>query len=265
MSLTEHQPADAIKQCCATAYQHDAVALVLGESYHPGGLALTRHLVRALELRAGQRVLDVASGPGATAFALATEFGLEVDGVDFGGATVARANEAATERGLNWRVRFHQGDAERIPLPDAAVAAVVCECAFCTFPDKATAAREMARVLEPGARVGITDVVLDPARLHPELATLAGWVACIADARPLGEYVDVLERAGLRVTLTEDHDEALVRMVEQIDARLRALRMVKVAVLDGVDFDLVLDHVSRARRAVDDGVVGYALLVAEKP
>jgi arsenite methyltransferase len=203
------------------------VALILGDSYHPGGLDLTRRLARALGLRPGDRVLDVASGPGTTAFLLASEFGVVVDGVDLGDLTVAKANATAASEGIADRVRFHLGDAERIPLPDASVDAVVCECAFCTFPDKQTAAAEMARVLKPGGCVGITDVALEPTRLDAELQSLAGWVSCLADARPVQQYVEILDGAGLTVRHTESHDDALARMVEQIDARLLAFRMAK--------------------------------------
>jgi ubiquinone/menaquinone biosynthesis C-methylase UbiE len=266
VSVHEHVAADAedVKLCCATAYQHDAVALILGESYHPGGLDLTRRVARTIELRPGDRVLDLASGPGTTAFLLASEFGVEVDGVDLGDLTVAKANATAASEGLGEQVRFHLGDAERIPLPDASVDAVVCECAFCTFPDKKTAAAEMARVLKPGGRVGITDVALDPARLDAELQTLAGWVACLADARPVAEYVELLAGAGLTVTHTEAHDDALARMIDQIDARLVAFRMAKVAALESIDFDTARERAALAARAVADGIAGYSLLVAHK-
>jgi SAM-dependent methyltransferase len=265
MTVSEGAPdAAAIKACCATAYQNDAVALILGESYHPGGLALTRRLAQALDLRRGERVLDVASGPGATAFLLAAEFGVRVDGVDLGEASVAAANAAAETRGPADTVRFHLGDAERIPLPDGSVDAIVCECAFCTFPDKATAAAEMARVLRPGGRVGITDVALDPARLDAELQTLAGWVACMADARPVAEYVTLLDDAGLTVTRTEAHDDALAEMVTQIDGRLRAFRLAKVPALESIDFDTALERVAAAERAVREEIAGYSLLVATK-
>ena len=253
-----------LKVCCAAAYQRDAVALILGESYHPGGLELTRRLARSLDLRSGQRVLDVASGPGATAFLLASEFGVEVDGVDLGDQQVAAANAKAAANGLSRRVRFSVGDAERLPLPDASVDAVVCECAFCTFPDKPTAASEMARVLKPGGRIGITDVALDPNRLHDELRTLAGWVACLADARPVEQYVDLLADAGLRVTLREAHDDALARMIDQVDARLVAFRMAGAAGLEGIDFDTARQRTALAAQAVRDGIAGYTLLVAEK-
>ncbi|MDP9386980.1 MAG: methyltransferase domain-containing protein [Actinomycetota bacterium] len=258
------QDPEQVKVCCSTAYQRDAVALILGESYHPGGLDLTRRLARAIGLRAGERVLDVASGPGATAFLLAAEFGAHVEGVDLGEQSVATANARAAAEGLSDRVRFTVGDAERLPLDDESVDAVVCECAFCTFPDKATAAAEMARVLKPGGRIGITDVALDPNRLHDELKTLAGWVACLADARPVEEYADLLGTAGLRVTLTEAHDDALARMIEQIDARLVAFRLAKVPALEGIDFDTARSRTALAAQAVRDGIAGYTLLVAEK-
>jgi ubiquinone/menaquinone biosynthesis C-methylase UbiE len=257
--------AEEVKACCTAAYQADAVALILGDSYHPGGLALTRRLAKALGLRSGERVADVASGPGSTAFLLAAEFGVAVDGIDLGEAAVAAANARAVDAGVDDHVAFHVGDAERLPLPDESVDAVVCECALCTFPDKAAAANEMARVLKPGGRVGITDVTLDPDRLDPELASLAGWVACIADARPVDDYRQHLERAGLQVTLTEAHDQALAKMIETIDARLVAYRMMSAPALVGIDIDAVRQKVAIAARAVADGVAGYSLLVAQKP
>jgi arsenite methyltransferase len=260
--LTPTDPG-TIKACCAAAYQHDVVALVLGESYHPGGLDLTRHLARTLGLRPGQRVLDVASGPGTTALMLAEEFGVQVDGVDLGEASVTRARAAAAERGLEERAHFQVGDAERLPFGDATFDAVVCECAFCTFPAKSVAAAEFARVLRPGGRLGLTDVTLDPARLDPQLATLAGHVACLADARPAAEYEALLAAAGLSRVVSEPHDDALAAMVAQIDARVRALSILD---LPGVTIDLeaVLGHLAAARRAVTGGVAGYHLLVAER-
>lgn len=253
-----------IKACCAASYGSDAVALLLGESYHPGGLALTRRLAGRLRLRRGRRVADVAAGPGATARLLAAEYGVTVDGVDLAESTVEHARTAT---GPAAPVRFHAGDAERLPLPDDRFDAVVCECAFCTFPDKASAAAEFARVLRPGGRVGITDVSVSAGGLPAELTTLAAWVACIADARPLAEYSAILDRAGLRTVHTERHDEAIARMIDEIDARIRLLRMTAPARLAdaGVDVPAVLRYTALARQAVADGLIGYVLLVAEKP
>lgn len=261
------RPADTpelTKSCCAAAYSGDVVSLVLGESYHPGGLTLTRSLLGHLGLAPGGRVLDVASGPGATALLIAAEHPVEVDGVDLSESNVARGAEAALRGGLAARLRFHLGDAERLPFEDATFDAVVCECAFCTFPDKATAAAELARVLRPGGRLGITDVTIAPPGLTGELAGLAGWVACLADARPLEEYSSILATAGLRTVHTERHDPALARMVEQIDARLQALGMMRPSMpaLAGVDFERAAELTGQAAAAVREGIAGYAMLVA---
>jgi SAM-dependent methyltransferase len=265
-----------VKTCCAAAYGSDMAALILGDSYHPGGLDLTRRLARALDLRPGQRVLDVASGPGNTALLLAAEFSVTVDGVDLGETSVARAREAAQSAGFADRVRFRVGDAERLPFDDGTFDALVCECALCTFPDKPAAAAEFARVLAPGGRAGITDVTLAPGGLPDDLAGIAGWVACLADARTADQYTRILAAAGLETTLVETHDSALVRMIEQIDARLRAFRLLAgprdalaglggLGGLGGIDVDRALQLAAQASRAVEAGAAGYALLVASKP
>ncbi|NKQ55658.1 methyltransferase domain-containing protein [Amycolatopsis sp. K13G38] len=243
------------------------MALLLGESYHPGGQALTERLADALDLRAGQRVVDVAAGPGATARLLAAQRGVSVDGIELNDSTVATAQATTAGAGLTQAVRFHTGDAERIPLPDAEFDSVICECAFCTFPDKPTAAAEFARVLRPGGRVGITDVTVHPDGLPAELAGLTGWVACIADARPLSDYIAILDAAGLRTLHTQRHDEALRSMIDTIEARLKLLRMTAPdqLIAAGVDVDAVLHYTRLAAHAAATGTLGYALITAEKP
>jgi arsenite methyltransferase len=244
-----------VKACCAAAYGSDAVAVLLGESYHPGGLALTRRLADKLGLRRGHRVADVACGPGTTARLLAAEYGVRVDGVDLNPSTVDAPG-----------VRFHTGDAERMPLTSKAFDAVVCECAFCTFPDKPAAAAEFARLLRPGGRLGLTDVTVTR-RLKPELTGLAAQVACIADARAPDAYIQLLSDADLRVIHRESHDAAIGRMLDQIDARLTLLRIAGADWLAAaqLDADVITRYVNLARRAVADGIIGYTLLVAEKP
>jgi arsenite methyltransferase len=253
-----------VKACCAAAYESDLVALLLGESYHPGGTRLTRRLADRLDLRRGQRVLDVAGGPGGTALMLARDYAAQVDAVDLGPATVARARARAESARLGERVRFHVGDAERLPFADGVFDAVICECAFCTFPDKPTAAAEIARVLRPGGRLGLADITIDPDQLDDRLTGLAGWVACIADARPAGQYVELLSGAGLRTTVTEWHDDALTAMTERIEARLRVLRISRPSALAGIDTGTITEMTALARDAVCRGAAGYVLLIAEK-
>ncbi len=257
---------EQITSCCAAAYSSDAVVLLLGDSYHPGGPPLTRRLATLLGLRPGQRVADIASGPGATARLLATEYGVLVDGVDVAAPVVARARAAADTVGLTGRVRFHLGDAEAVPLPDNSFDALISECAFCTFPDKGAAAAEFARILRPGGRVGLADVTITEAGLPDELTTLAARVACIADARSLTDYTRILVDAGLRTVYTETHDTTLLRMLDQIEARLHLARMTGRTsfAAAGIDTDAALAFIDSTRTAVADGLVGYALLIAEK-
>ncbi|MGP3979903.1 class I SAM-dependent methyltransferase [Streptomyces sp. KR80] len=257
---------DGLKACCAAAYSSDVVALLLGDSYHPGGATLTRRLADLLGLTQDCRVLDVASGRGTTALLLADAYGVRVDGVDYSPANTALAQGAASAAGFGDRAVFTTGDAERLPYPDGVFDAAVCECALCTFPDKAAAAAEFARVLAPGGRAGISDVTATPDRLPPELTSLAARIACIADARPLPEYAEILAAAGLRTVRTEGHDAAMTRMIDQIEARLNLLRLTAAAKLvdAGVDLDAAPEVLRAARAAVADGALGYALLIAEK-
>jgi arsenite methyltransferase len=256
---------EELKACCAAAYSSDVVGLLLGDAYHPGGTTLTRRLADGLRITEESRALDVASGRGATALLLAGVFGARVDGVDYSAANTALAQGAAHAAGFADRVTFTTGDAEQLPYPVGVFDAVVCECALCTFPDKARAAAEFARVLRPGGRLGITDVTATPDRLPPALTTLAARIACIADARPLEEYVGILAAAGLRTVTTERHDHAMLRMIDQIEARLNLLRMTAPDRLTaaGVDLDAAPAVLGAARAAVADGVLGYALLIAE--
>jgi len=255
---------DAVKSCCAAVYGIDLVTLFLGESYHPGGADLTRRLADALSLHPGERVLDVAAGIGTTALLLAAERDIDILGVDLGASQIARARDRADAAGLADRARFEVGDAERLPVDDRAFDAAICECAFCTFPDKATAATEIARVLRPGGRVGITDVWLDPDRLDPELAGLAGRVACLADARPIDETRATLETAGLRVDHVERHDPALLATIEQVETRLRALRLLDLPILRAFDLRRGIELTRRVADVVTRGDAGYMLLVATK-
>jgi SAM-dependent methyltransferase len=262
-----------ITACCVDAYGSDIVALLLGESYHPGGAALTRTLADHIglpgldQISAPRRVADIACGRGATARLLAGEYQVTVDGVDASAININHARAAAAQGQLQQQVRFHHGDAEQLPLPDKTFDALVCECAFCTFPDKKAAADEFARILRPGGRAGIADVTVTDAGLPARLTTLAARIACIADARTVNGYTAILAGAGLQIRSIESHDHALLRMIERIEARITALRIAAPATLTdhGVQADAVLAYTRLARDAVEARQIGYALIIADKP
>jgi arsenite methyltransferase len=264
--MTEPIASDALKSCCATLYASDWARLLLGASFHPGGLALTERLGALLDLKPDRRVLDVAAGRGASAIFLAQRFGCAVVGVEYSAITVAEANALVAEAGLVDRVRFEQGDAEQLPFDAGTFDAVICECAFCTFPNKRAAASEFARVLGRGGRAGLSDLTRT-GTLPSELNGLLAWVACIGDARPIDEYLAYLAGAGLSVDLVEPHDEALAELVRVVCARLLGAELlVKLKQLDlpGADFAQAKALARHAAEAIRQGTLGYALVVGTK-
>jgi len=259
---------EEIKTCCATLYQSEWARLLLGDSFHPGGQALTKELGAALQLQPGQRVLDVAAGPGTSAIALARHFGCMVVGIDYGPAAVAQATLAAQAAGVAHLVTFEQGDAECLPLADASVDAVICECAFCTFPDKAVAASEFRRVLKPGGSVGISDLTRS-GTVPEDLQGLLVWIACIADAQPLEAYVRYLTDARLIVQQIEQRDHVLSAMVREIQARLLGtellVKLKKIDLPNDLNMAQARSMVQAAARAIRAGQFGYAMIIASAP
>jgi arsenite methyltransferase len=252
-----------LKSCCAAAYSSTAARFLLGDSFHPGGSQLTSTLIRNLGVGEGSTVVDVASGLGTSALQLAHELGCDVVGVELSPTSVAAAADAAAAAGLSGQVRFVVADAEALPLDDAGMDGGLCECAFCTFPDKEVAAAELARVLRPGARLVLADMVAKPERLPEKLRGLAAWVACIADARPLPEVSAMLAKAGFVIEQVDRHDTALARLLERVDARLRTAMLVTGDFLeDEVGEGRAL--VQAAREALTGGSLGYASILARR-
>ena len=256
-----------LKSCCAAAYQNEFARLLLGDSFHPGGLALTERLGELLALSPSDHVLDVACGRGESAIYLASRFGCRVTGIDLGETNITHATLRAEASNVSTLVRFRLGDAERLDCPDASFDVVLCECAFCTFPDKRTATREFARVLRSGGRLGLSDLTRS-GELPTELSGLLAWIACIADARTAEEYVAHLERAEFQSLSVEPHDKALAQMARDIQGRLLAaelmVRLDKIS-LPGVDFAEAKTTAACASDAVRSGLLGYSLITAKKP
>lgn len=264
-AFNEIQTDDELKSCCAAIYESQWAQLLLGESFHPGGLALTRRLGELLQLTAADRVLDIASAKGTSALFLAEAFSCEVVGVDYGRHAPTSANKAAKAAGLADRVRFETGDAENLPFAAATFTAVICECAFCTFPNKKQAAAEMARVLKANGRVGFSDLTRDGC-LPPELETLMAWIACIADARSVETYKTYLTEAGFLVPTVEIHDSALNELVASVRGRLLAAELlVKLGKIDwpNADFAEAKKLARLAHETVRQGKLGYALLIGQ--
>jgi ubiquinone/menaquinone biosynthesis C-methylase UbiE len=261
----EHQPDDAqtLKRCCAQLYESDLARFLLGDSFHPGGLALTRRLGELLHLGPQSRVLDVACGKGASAVFLAEHFGCEVVGVDYSDQNVAQANGLAAAKRLT-RVHCERGDAEALPFRNSSFDAIVCECSFCTFPDKSAAGREFARLLRPSGQVGLSDITRAPV-LPRELDGLLAHITCIADAQTIEGYQAYLRESGLAVSAVEKRDEALSEMVQQACGKLLSAEVLvglKKLDLPEVDFAAAKQMAKSAQEAIRRGQLGYALITA---
>lgn len=264
--MTDKMNDREIKICCATFYESDIVRMLLGNVLHPGGLALTYHLGRVIALSEKNRVLDVACGRGASAVHLTERFGCHVTGLDYGPENVAAAKDHAAAHGVRHLTLFRVGDAERLPFDDNTFDAVISECSFCTFPDKAAAAAEMARVLGSGGRLGLTDVTVN-GTLPEDIQSLLSWVACVAGAGTPDQYVATLQEAGFNDFTVEDCGAALLEMVNDVRRKLLSVELVAgLGKLDLGDLDLTEGKrlALRAVELIGAGVLGYTLIAARR-
>lgn len=256
----------ALKECCAAVYDSAPAKLLLDDLFHPGGSKLTERLGNLLALTPQMRVLDVAAGRGASAFFLASQFGCDVVGIDYSRHMIDEAEKLAKSKGLSAKVSFQCADAEQLPFPDGTFDAVICECAFCIFPNKPAAAHEFERVLRSGGRVGLSDLTRNGV-LAPQLDSLLSWVACIADAQPLTTYVRLMSEAGLTVQKTEEHNHALAELVDQGRTRLfvaEVLAGLQKLNVSGFDLETAKTVAKHALTAIRTGKLGYAIVAALK-
>jgi len=149
------------------------------------------------ELRAGERVLDLGSGGGIDVLLSARRVGDSgfAYGVDMTEEMLALARANAAKAGAT-NVEFRAGTIENIPLPDAAVDVVISNCVINLSTDKPAVLAEMFRVLTPGGRVGVSDVVAEDHLTPADRAERGSYVGCIAGALTRAEYLDGLTGAG---------------------------------------------------------------------
>jgi SAM-dependent methyltransferase len=140
----------------ATIKQRQQAAWSTGDYAAVGArLYITSELLaEAVDLRAGERVLDVATGSGNAALAAARRF-CQVTGIDYVPALLDRARQRAQAEGLE--VTFQEGDAEALPFPDNSFDAVLSACGAMFAPDQERTAGELLRVLRPGGRIGMVN------------------------------------------------------------------------------------------------------------
>jgi arsenite methyltransferase len=149
------------------------------------------------ELRKGETVLDLGSGGGIDVILSAKRVGPmgTAYGLDMTDEMLALAQQNARDAGVG-NVHFLKGIIEQIPLPAASTDVVISNCVINLSTDKAAVLREIARVLKPGGRIGVSDVVAEDRLSHEERAERGSHVGCIAGALSRSEYIAGLEAAG---------------------------------------------------------------------
>jgi arsenite methyltransferase len=165
--------------------------------------------IAVAELREGEVVLDLGSGGGIDVLLSAQRVGPTgfAYGIDMTDEMLELARRNAAEAGAT-NVEFRAGRIEAIPLADASVDVVISNCVINLAADKAAVFREIARVLRPGGRMGVSDVVADDVLSPQERAERGSFVGCIAGALSFAEYRAGLEAVGLTdVTVTPTHAE----------------------------------------------------------
>jgi ubiquinone/menaquinone biosynthesis C-methylase UbiE len=170
-------------------------------------------------------VVDLGSGPGLDAFLAAKQVGPtgRVIGVDMTPEMLARARASGANAGLA-NVEFREGRLERLPVESGSVDAITSNCVINLVPDKAAVFVEIARVLKPGGRVVVADIVLDRPLPEAVAKDVLAWCGCVAGASDRREYLAMVEAAGLSgVELLKDEDylDSFARLAPgEVDAML---------------------------------------------
>jgi len=163
--------------------------------------------IAVAELREGERVLDLGSGGGIDVLLSAKRVGPtgRAIGLDVTDEMLALAQRNAAEAGAA-NVEFLRGHIESIPLPAASVDVVISNCVINLAADKPAVFREIARVLRPGGRMGVTDIIAEDRLTPAERAERGSYTGCIAGALSHSEFRAGLEAAGLvEISITPTH------------------------------------------------------------
>jgi arsenite methyltransferase len=159
------------------------------------------------DLQPGQRVLDLGSGSGTDSFAAATLVGASgtVIGVDFTPEQLAKARRLADAAGLSY-VEFRKGRIESLPgVDDNSVDCVISNGVINLAPDKARVFAEAARVLRPGGRLAVADIVTEQQLTDAIVCNADLWASCIGGAAQQDTYRQAIKKAGLRVEQTRQN------------------------------------------------------------
>jgi len=210
-------------------------------------------LLKELKPQKGMKVLDIGSGNGETVLTIAEKVGPtgKAVGVDFSPEGIALAREKAKEQKLENIAEFHQAHAVELPFLDNTFDAVISECVVCLIQDKQQALNEKVRVLKPGGRVIMHDVVTWAPMPQAMRKDQKLYCQCVGGAVSLNQYVEMMKKAGLTDIKTVDFSKSAKKMMN-VGIVAQALNLK--------DDEAAHEIVDFARK----GGIGYALFVGTK-
>lgn len=171
--------------------------------------------VALASLKAGETVLDLGAGAGIDAFLASLKVGDKgkVIGVDMTPEMVSRAQANAKKQGYK-NVEFRLGEIENLPVDDNTVDVIISNCVINLSPDKPQVFREAFRVLKPGGRLMVSDMLLLERLPASILQSATAYVSCIAGASLKDEYLQAIKDAGFRnVKVVDETEMSLTWMV----------------------------------------------------
>ncbi len=216
-------------QCLAVGYTAEDLRLVPELAILGVGCGNPTALA---DLKVGETVLDLGAGAGIDVFLAAKKVGKRgrVIGVDMTEDMVAKGRQLAREHGFD-NVEFRLGYIEQLPVDEATVDVVISNCVINLTPDKFTSFKEVHRVLRPGGRILIADLVTE-GPLPPDVrASAAAWADCLAGAMAKEAYLETIRRAGFtEVALVSESSYETPGMDERLRGKILS---VKVRALKG--------------------------------
>jgi SAM-dependent methyltransferase len=208
LNIVEDPSCSGNGDCCGTPNYSAEELASLPEAAALASLGCGNPLAVA-DLHEGERVLDLGSGGGIDVLLSAKRVGPSgrAFGLDMTDEMLALARRNAADAGAA-NVEFLKGEIESIPLPADSIDVVISNCVINLAADKGAVFREIARVLRPGGRIGVSDIVADDALSPAERLEQGSYVGCIAGALSFGEYEAGLREAGLAdISITPTHRE----------------------------------------------------------
>lgn len=177
-------------------------------------------------LKPGQTVLDLGSGGGIDCFLAANKVGEtgKVIGVDMTPSMLDRARANKAKLGAE-NVEFRMGEIEHLPVEDNSVDVIISNCVINLSPDKPQVFREAFRVLKPGGKLAVSDIVTDGDLPEVVKQSISAWAGCIAGAWDVKDYTTAIEEAGftnVEVQRQYWYDGTITNAVSQLDPEVQS-------------------------------------------